>query len=90
MDFPDALKECLAGKKITNEKWNGKGMYVFMMPGYPNGVPANEALSIATGIPEGERITVLPYLMMKNATGEFGPWLISQMDVFSTGWKVIE
>ena len=90
MDFPDALKACIAGKKITNENWNGKGMYVFASRGYPMGVPANEALSMATGIPEGENITVLPELRMRNARGEFVSWLISQMDVFSNGWKVVE
>lgn len=90
MNFPDALNECLAGKRIANENWNGRGMYVFVMRGYPLGVPANEALSQASGIPEGETVTVLPYLMMRDAKGEFGHWLISQMDVFSEGWKVIE
>ena len=30
-----------------------------------------------------------PFLMMCNAKGEFVPWLISQMDVFSR-WVVIE
>lgn len=88
MDFPDALKECLAGKKIANENWNGRGMYVFTMRGYPLGVPANEALSQASGIPEGQTVTILPYLMMRNARGEFAPWLISQMDVFSDNWIV--
>ncbi len=86
MDFPDALKECLAGKRITNEGWNGKGMYVCMMRGYPLGVPANEALAQASGVLEGKTVTILPYLMMCNAKGEFVPWLISQMDVFSDKW----
>ena len=33
MDFPTALKLCLEGKRITNLKWNGKGMYVYAVEG---------------------------------------------------------
>ena len=90
MNFPDALKECFNGKLITNKKWNGKGMYCFMMPGYINGVPANSTLAKAAGIKEGDTVKILPYLMMKNAKGEFVPWVISNMDVFSDRWAVIE
>jgi len=79
MDFPDALKECLQGKRITNENWNGKGMYVFMLKGDEWGI-----------LGELENTVKMPVLMMKNAKSEIGPWLISQMDVFSTGWKVVE
>jgi hypothetical protein len=73
MDFPDALQACIWGQKITNENWNGKGMYVEVIPGSTN--LFNE--------------TMLPYLEMTNAKGEKVPWLISQMDVFSTGWKTL-
>jgi hypothetical protein len=74
MDFPDALKECIAGKRITNENWNGKGMYVYAVEGTKHG-----------------DVETLPYLMMRNAKGQFvHGWLISQMDVFSDGWKVLE
>lgn len=89
LDFPTALKYCLEGKKIRNLNWNGKGMYAFAMEGYPECISANKALSDATGIDEGSTVKILPYLMMCNAKGEFVPWLISQMDVFST-WEVIE
>ena len=78
------------GKRITNLNWNGRGMYCFMMPGYVNGVPANATLAQAAGIKEGETVKILPYLMMRNAKDEFVPWVISNMDVFSDRWAVIE
>lgn len=90
LDFPTALKYCLEGKRIRNVNWNGKGMYVFAMKGYPEGVPANNALAEATGIEEGSTVKIAPYLMMFNAKGEFVNWLISQMDVFSKEWEVVE
>jgi len=90
MDFPTALSNCIAGARIANKNWNGKDMYVFAMQGYPNGVPANKALSDCSGIDLGTPVTIAPYLMMRNAKGEFVSWLISNMDVFSTGWEVLD
>lgn len=89
MNFPEALQECINGKRITNKNWNGKGMYVFAMPGYPEGVPANETLSEHSGVQEGQTVVISPYLMMFNAKGEFSNWLISNMDVFSDGWETV-
>jgi hypothetical protein len=74
MNFPDALKECLNGKRIRNVNWNGKGMYVEVVLG-----GTNEYYDV-----------LLPYLQMSNVAGEKVPWLISQMDVFSEGWEVVE
>ena len=90
MEFEKALTELKKGKLITNTNWNGKGMYVFMMKGYVAGVPANGALAEATGVTEGCTVQILPYLMMRNAKGQFVSWLISNMDVFSDEWQVLE
>jgi hypothetical protein len=90
MNFPQALTKILKGYRVTNVNWNGKNMYVFMMSGYPFGVYANKTLSEGAGIKEGSEVIISPYLMMYNAKGEFVPWLISNMDVFSEGWKVVD
>lgn len=90
MEFEDALKELKAGKKVTNNNWNGEGMCLFMQIGYPEGVPANANTATALGIEEGEVIKVAPYIMMQNAHGDLVPWLASQMDLFSDGWEVVE
>jgi hypothetical protein len=90
MQFEDALKLIKEGKRVTNTNWNGKGMYVFMMAGYPFGVYANKTLSTGAGIPEGSEVIIAPYLMMYNAQGQFVPWLISNMDVFSEGWEILK
>ena len=73
MNFPDALTECLNGKRIRNKAWNGKNMYVYAVEGRTY-----------------KKVKTLPYLMMFNAKEEFVPWLISQMDVFSKDWVVVE
>lgn len=90
MNFEDALREIKNGNRVTNVNWNGNSMYVFMMPGYPMGVSANSTLAGHAGIQEGSEVIISPYLMMRNARGQFGPWLISNMDVFSDGWIIVE
>ncbi len=87
MDFSEALKCLKEGMIVTNDKWNGKGMYIFMQPGYPEGVPANENTASAMGIEEGTVVKVDPYIMMSNAEGKLVPWTPSQMDLFSDGWR---
>jgi hypothetical protein len=90
LTFEEAFKAIKAGKKVSREDWNGKDQCVFMMPGYPDGIGANEAHSKATGIPVGEKVTILPYLMLKNAQGEFVHWVPSSGDLFSDKWKVVD
>ncbi len=89
MVFEEALKELKSGKKITNKNWNGKDMYLFMQPGYLNGVPANEVTAKGMGIPVGKEVKVDPYIMMVNADGFLVPWTPSQMDLFSLEWEVV-
>lgn len=86
MDFSDALRCLKQGMIVTNGNWNGKGMYIFMQPGYPGGVPANDNTSNAMKIDKGTVVTVEPYIMMSNAEGNLVPWTPSQMDLFSDGW----
>lgn len=74
MDFPNALNACLEGSRITNENWNGKGMYIEVIPGCRN--MFNEMM--------------LPFLEMTNANGEKVPWVPSTGDLFSKRWKIIE
>ena len=89
MDFSDALKKLKEGKKVCRSGWNGKGMWLALQKGYPDGTPCNKNSSEAYGIPEGDIIKVLPYIAMKTADNCFVPWLASQTDVLANDWEVI-
>lgn len=89
MEFEEALVQLKLGARITNRKWNGKDMCIFMQLGYPKGVPANANTAHALRIPEGTEVKVAPYIMMLNAQGVIVPWLASQMDLFSDGWEIL-
>jgi hypothetical protein len=86
MDFSKALEYLKNGYRVTNKNWNGKGMYVTVMPGYEEGVPANTNTSVAHNVSPGTLVKVRPYLAMKDAQGMIAPWTPSQLDLFSDNW----
>jgi hypothetical protein len=89
MDFGYALKALKEGLRVERKGWNGKGMYVVLQKGYPDGIPINKNTAEATGIPEGTVCRFLPYLMMKTVDGAFVPWLISQTDALAEDWFIV-
>ena len=89
MDFGYALKALKEGLKVERKGWNGRGMYVVLQKGYPDGIPINKNTAEATGLPEGTVCRFLPYLMMKTVDGAFVPWLISQTDALAEDWFAV-
>lgn len=89
MDFGDALAALRSGRKLSRAGWNGKGMYIVLQAGYPDGIPVNANTAAATGIPEGTVCRFRPYLMMFTADGEFVPWVASQTDLLADDWMVV-
>ena len=86
LNFGQALEHLKAGGKVARVGWNGKGMWLALQRGYPDGVAINKNTADATGLPEGTVCKFLPYIIMKTATGEFVPWLASQTDVLAEDW----
>ena len=88
MNYHQALRNLLNNdcKKIWRKGWNGKDMFIFAMPGHPDGVPANKTTAIAMGISEGDIIFVHPYLAIKTAQNTIGPWTATQPDTFVRDW----
>ena len=91
LDFSEALRACKAGKRIARAGWNGKGMFVFLQSGYPDGVPSCPKTAELMGIEPGTTIRVLPYLVMRTADMPLTivPWVISQADALATDWSVL-
>jgi hypothetical protein len=85
-DFGQALNELRIGKKVQRAGWNGKGMFLFLVPGSKFQVNRLPLLGI---YPEGTVIDYLPHIDMKTATGEIVPWLASQTDVLAYDWEIV-
>jgi|TARA_Y100000310_G_scaffold74364_2_gene70548 hypothetical protein len=79
----EALKE---GKRVFREGWNGKGMFLFLVPGSTFEVNRPPLLGI---YPEGTVIDYCPHIDMKTADGSIVPWLASQTDVLAEDWYIL-
>lgn len=79
----DALKR---GRMVCRKGWNGKGMFLFLVPGSTFKVNRAPLLGI---YPEGTEINYCPHIDMKTADGKVVPWLASQTDVLSEDWQLL-
>ena len=86
MDFGKALEALKAGSKVARSGWNGKGMFLFLVPGSTFKVSRAPLLGI---YPEGTEINYCPHIDMKTADEKVVPWLASQTDVLADDWIVV-
>ncbi len=87
MDFGSAINALKAGAKVARQGWNGKGMFLFLVPGSQFKVNRPPLLGI---YPEGTTIDYQPHIDMKTAQGTVVPWLASQSDVLATDWEIVQ
>ncbi|BAQ16927.1 DUF2829 domain-containing protein [Methyloceanibacter caenitepidi] len=86
MDFSDALAAVKRGHRIARKGWNGKGMYVFLVPGSVFKVNREPLLSM---LGEGTQVTYHAHLVMRTADGTIVPWLASQSDLLDEDWELV-
>ena len=87
LNFGDALHMLKLGKKVARAGWNGKGMFLFIVPGSTFKVSRPPLLGI---YPEGTEINYCPHIDMRTADGKVVPWLCSQTDALAEDWQVVE
>ena len=85
-----AVKQMHNGDRVRRAGWNGKGMYICLQRGYPEGVPINHNTALATHLPVGYVCKFLPYLLMRTVDGSFVPWLASQTDILGIDWEIAD
>lgn len=86
MNFGQALEALKEGKKVSRSGWNGKGMFLFLVPGSTFTVNRAPLLGI---YPEGTVIDYCPHVDMRTADGKIVPWLCAQTDMLAEDWDVI-
>ena len=79
-DFSDALMWLKEGKRVQRAGWNGKGMWLKL-------VPTDIADKVAF---EYAALDAAPWIGMKTADDKFVPWLASQTDMLATDWQVVK
>jgi hypothetical protein len=86
MNFSQALDAVKAGERIARNGWNGKGMFLFLVPGSTFSVSRPPLLGI---YPEGTVINYHPHIDMRTADGTIVPWLASQTDLLANDWETL-
>ena len=87
MNFGQALEKIKQGEKVAREGWNGKGMFIFLVPGSKFKVNRPPLLGI---YPEGTEVEYHAHIDMKTAQGYVVPWLASQADLLAEDWVEVE
>jgi hypothetical protein len=95
MDFGKAIEALKAGRMVARSGWNGKGMYLYLVPAnsYPAQTDVAKEYWKDRQPPQGEN-SVSPimvpygaYIAMKTAQENVVPWLASQTDVLAEDWE---
>ena len=82
-----AVKQMVGGGyKVAREGWNGKDMFIFLVPGSTFKVNRPPLLGI---YPEGTEIQYHGHIDMKTAQGYVVPWLASQADLLTDDWNPV-
>ena len=97
LTFGAALELLKSGKKVARKGWNGKGMFVVLMP--PLNLPPFNTQEpgpkvndrTAKFIGEDTSLFCQPYLAMWTAQSQWQPgWLASQADMLSEDWVILK
>jgi len=88
LSFGDAIHYLKAGKKLARSGWDGKGMFIFLVPAnkYPASGNKNGTL---IGEFKDDLVPYGAYLAMKTAQDNIIPWLASQTDMLADDWEII-
>lgn len=90
MSFGMSIEAAKRGYKVARSGWNGLGMYCALMPGFPDGVPANEQTAKVHNVPIGSLIKVRPYWVLKTAQDDLAMWSPSGSDSLADDWMIVE
>lgn len=86
MTFSEALTLVQAGQRVARREWNGKDMFIFLVPGSTFQVSRPPLLGI---YPEGTTIDYHAHIDMRTADGQIVPWLASQTDLLAHDWELV-
>ena len=85
MSFGQALEAIKAGKRIARTGWNGKGMFVYLVP------PASYAVQTGAATEyfgAGSMVPYNAYMAIKNVDGTVSTWVPSVNDCLATDWLI--
>ena len=95
MKFGDAIEALKQGCRVTRDGWNGRGMYLWLMPAAQVSAGwCRETHLKALAEANGGTIDCLPSIRMYTVNREgrkavLTGWLASQTDIMADDWQVV-
>lgn len=86
MDFGQALGALKSGGRVSREGWNGKGMWLVLVPGSTITVAADRPLGVAAPELAGRTVEYRAHIDMRTVNDEIVPWVASQTDLLAEDW----
>jgi len=91
MNFGDAIQALKEGKRVSRSGWNGKGMWLVLVPGTKAVNFTEGSTYMKAGLTHGE---ILPHIDMYTTNSEgrramLPGWLASQTDMLAEDWDVV-
>lgn len=90
MNFGEALQALKGKQQVSREGWNGKGMWLILVPGSEITVAAGRPLGDAAPELIGRELTYRSHIDMKTVDDEIVPWVASQSDLLAEDWFTID
>lgn len=91
LTFGDAIAALKQGKKVARAGWNGKGMYLWLLPTTIVKKEWVKDPKLLEVFGERDELECLGSIRMKTATGEvLTGWLASQTDMLAEDWAIVQ
>lgn len=92
MDFGAAIRAMKQGKRVARTGWNGKGMYLWLLPAaHVKAEWCKEPHLKELAEQNGGEVECLGSVRMKTADGKvLTGWLASQTDMLAEDWVIVE
>lgn len=86
LNFGLAVEALKLGSKVSRAGWNGKGMFVYLVPA--NSYPAQTG-AVKSYFGEGGMVPYNAYMAIKNANDTVSTWVPSVNDVLADDWAIV-
>lgn len=86
LDFGDAIRFMRDGKRVSRVGWNGKGMFVYLVPPASYPVQTGAAKEF---FGEGSLVPYNAYMAIKNVDDTVSTWVPSVNDCLAEDWLVV-
>lgn len=84
--FDIAINAIKKGHRVARAGWNGKGMFLFLVPERVSRAYDSPLNALAE---PGAMITRKSYVAIRAADGTIVPWLASQSDLLERDWYIV-